>query len=459
MKRKSMFITGAILFVIAIGGAVYAFTSSSSPQKQTDFYNPILPDGADPWMVKHDDYYIYTQTTGFNVTIWKTDNPTSLANAESKVIWQPEYGTPNSQNVWAPEIHFIDGKWYVYYAASGVGTEHRMFVLESETDDPFSDYTDVGQITDSTDKWGIDGTVIQQEDELYYVWSGWEGDENVSQYIYIASMSDPATISSERVELSRPEYDWETGGGSPSINEGPQIIQHEDKIHIVYSGSGSWSDFYNLGILTAGKEDDLLDPSSWTKKDTPVFKSGNGVFGPGHASFTKSPDGKEDWIVYHAAKAEGSGWTRNVRMQPFTFDAEGFPEFGEPAALEEPIPLPSGDSTAIYRINAEEMESETAAVEDGLLRLKKGDSVQFDFSAPSDGTYTFYFYGKNNQEVNLSGTTDKDDTFKAFLGKNDGSAETLSVSTYTLELEKGSTTFDLEVQNGELLLHHVEFRE
>ncbi|PPA69624.1 family 43 glycosylhydrolase [Jeotgalibacillus proteolyticus] len=455
--KRSYIAVGVLLAAIFIGGVVFALNSNSANEGADDFYNPVLPDGADPWMVKHDDYYVYTHTTGGNVTIWKTDSPTSLTEAESKVIWTPQSGTPNSQNIWAPEIHFLDGKWYVYYAANGPGTGHRMYVLESETEDPFSDYIDRGQITDPTDKWGIDGTVIEQGKDLYYVWSGWEGDENVSQYTYIASMSDPATINSDRVELSRPEYEWETRGGSPSINEGPQILMHDDKIHIVYSGSGSWSDFYNLGILTAQKDADLLDPASWTKKETPVFESGNGVFGPGHASFTKSPDDTEDWIVYHAAKAEGSGWTRNVRMQPFTFDDEGFPDFGEPVALDEPLPLPSGDPAVIYRIHAADMETEAAREEDDLIRLTSGESVQFDFTAPKDGSYTLYFYGKNNREVMLNGSTDGTD-FRLYLAENDGSTETLSVNTYSLDLKKGSNTIEISVQNGETVLSHVEFR-
>ncbi|MGD7042976.1 family 43 glycosylhydrolase [Jeotgalibacillus proteolyticus] len=275
---------------------------------------------------------------------------------------------------------------------------------------------------------------------------------------YTKVMSDPATLNTERVELSRPEFEWETRGGSPSINEGPQILESEDHTHIVFSGSGSWSDFYNLGILTDRKDSDLLDPASWSKKEEPVFQSGNGVFGPGHASFTKSPDDSEDWIVYHAAKAEGSGWSRNVRMQPFTFDEEGNPEFGEPIAADESIPLPAGSEEKIYRITGEEMESEAAREED-LIRLTAGDSVQFKFDAPEDGTYTLYLYGENQQEVSLTGTIQEESPFKVFKAANDGSAESFGMTYTTVELESGSNTINLEVQSGDILLYHVDLRD
>src|SRR5690625_2994297 len=97
------------------------------------FENSTIGNGADPWIVSHSDgYYYYTHTTGNNITIWKSKTITGLQDAESKVVWTPEPGAPNSAHIWAPEIHFIDGKWYVYFAASaGDMEEQRMYVIES----------------------------------------------------------------------------------------------------------------------------------------------------------------------------------------------------------------------------------------------------------------------------------------------------------------------------------------
>ena len=80
---------------------------------------------------------------------------------------------------------------------------------------------------------------------------------------------------------------------------------------------------------------------AWEKKNTPVFSGTATVVSPGHASFTKSPDGSEDWIVYHTAKHRGAGWNRNTRMQKFTWDIEGNPCFGYPVSEGLEIPAPS----------------------------------------------------------------------------------------------------------------------
>ena len=90
----------------------------------------------------------------------------------------------------------------------------------------------------------------------------------------------------------------------------------------------------------------MLDPASWTQHPTPVFERSDagGVYGPGHNHFFRSPDGTEDWIVYHA-KAE-SRYTyagRNPRAQRFTWRPDGLPDFGIPLPLGADVPTPSGE--------------------------------------------------------------------------------------------------------------------
>lgn len=439
MNRKTitLFVGLAAVLVIALVG--WSLTRAESLTESDTFMNPILPDGADPFLYEHEGSYVYTQTTGSNVTIWRTDSPTELATAESKVIWQP---TKGERDIWAPEIHFLNDRWYVYYAAVMPGEVHKMYVLESKTSDPFSDYTERGVIEDSSGKWAIDGTVIENGDDLYYVWSGWEGDVNISQYLYIAEMSDPMTISSERIELSRPTYDWESLGAPPSINEGPQILMKDDLIHIVYSASGSWTDFYQLGMLTAATDADLMDPTSWEKQDEPVFASSEDVFGPGHASFVTSPDGNEDWIVYHAARAEGSGWTRNVRMQPFTWE-DGVPVFGEPVSMDEALPLPSGQ-TGSFALDVEE-----TVTADGPLKLR--------LDIPEGGRYHVVLYVENQMETPYTLTHDEK-SVRGMALANDGNTPTQNIVVFdAMAFESGATTLEI-TSEGESDVTRVELR-
>ncbi|MBS4196961.1 family 43 glycosylhydrolase [Lederbergia citri] len=349
------------------------------------FENPVLGDGADPWVVKHSDgYYYYTQTTGRDITIWKSKTLTGLATASKKVVYIPSDNGPHSQSIWAPEIHFIEGKWYIYFAASGNTGSHRMYVLQSEGSDPFGPYsfpegTEYGKIADPTDKWAIDGTVLEYKNKLYFIWSGWEGDVNVSQHLYIAPMSNPWTISGERVEISRPDLAWEKNG-FPLINEGPQVLKNQQgKVFIIYSASGSWTNDYCLGMLSfEGKNP--LDASSWKKHPYPTFETNTDadVYGPGHSSFVKSPDGKEDWIVYHAAKFKDGGWTRNVKMQKFSWNKDGTPNFGKPVGTKTLLRVPSGETegalTPSLPGEVYQYEAEDATVNNAIIHFNTSAS-------------------------------------------------------------------------------------
>lgn len=322
-------------------------------QAQT-FQNPLLDSGADPFSVYVDGYYYYTHTTGNGVVLWKTKNLANLRDAESQTIWTPPANTMYSKDIWAPEIHYIDHKWYVYVAADdGTNENHRMYVLENTTADPLNDHWEFkGKLAAPSDKWAIDGNVYTYKDQLYMAWSGWEGATNGQQDIFIAKMSDPLTISGKRIKISSPTYPWELNGdlgtaGNPahvSVNEGPQFLEHDGNLFIVFSASGCWTDHYALGLLSL-TGNDPMDAAAWSKKEAPIFKQTpeNSVYAPGHNSFFKSPDGKEDWILYHANSnpGEGCGNKRSPRMQRLYWQEDGTPYIGTPFPTSVIQPIPS----------------------------------------------------------------------------------------------------------------------
>ncbi|WP_337176001.1 family 43 glycosylhydrolase [Paludisphaera sp.] len=383
--------------------AATVLVARAGAEEVGDFYNVVAPNGADPWVHRHSDgWYYAVYTTGGDVTLRRSRTISALGGGEAIVAWRPLAGTPFSRNLWAPELHFLKGKWYIHVAADdGDNARHRMYVLENPSPDPFEGkFLLKGKVADrEADRWAIDGTVLvmgEGDDErLYYVWSGWEGFENVDQRIYIAPMSDPRTISGPRVELSRPTLDWEKAAGPPTINEGPQALQRDGKTFLVYSAAGSWSDFYCLGLLSLEPGADPLDPKSWTKSPRPVFESGDGVVAPGHCSFTKSPDGSQDWIVFHAAKKPGSGWSRSIRAQPFSWGEDGAPAFGRPIPPDRPIPLPAGEPGRL-RLEAEAagLEGRARGFDDpacsGGFKVNLPDSkavVSFQVEVDDPGVY------------------------------------------------------------------------
>ncbi len=316
------------------------------------FRNPVLRTGPDPWVIFHNGFYYEMNSTGSNLVIRKTRDMTELRRAERKVIWRPPPTGPYSHELWAPELHFIQSKWFIYFAADdGANDTHRLWVLENDAPDPLSDNWRLkGQLTDKSDAWAIDPTVFESEGKLYAVWSGRKARELASQSLYIAEMSDPWTIAGKRIRLTSPKFAWEKVGndnpGHVATLEGPEILKHGGKLFLIYSGGGCWTDGYALGMLTASEQSNLLDPKSWKKSPEPVFSGSPEAhaYGTGHNGFFQSPDGTENWIIYHANPEpnRGCGNFRSARIQPFTWNPDGMPNFGTPVPIGQSIPVPSG---------------------------------------------------------------------------------------------------------------------
>jgi len=315
------------------------------------FTNPLLPSGPDPWVYRKDSLYYYTHTLGNRIAIWKTTKMSALKDVSPVTVWQATPGGINSRNIWAPEIHYLDNKWYAYYTAGSSAdlSTQRTFVLENTNADPLSGtWTDKGQLRDSTaDYFAIDGTVLQHNGNKYFVWSGHATPADKTQRLYIAGMYDPVTINTKRSLISSPDYAWEKIG-TPAVNEGPEFITGPTgKLFLIYSASGCWTDDYALGMMTLKNGGDPLMATDWIKSGSPVFvkQPSNKAFGPGHNSFFKSVNGQEDWILYHANPASGLGCAdfRSPRMQKFTWNTDGTPNFGVPVKINLNVKKPGGE--------------------------------------------------------------------------------------------------------------------
>jgi GH43 family beta-xylosidase len=293
-------------------------------------------------MIFHGGFYYYSETRNDRqIFIRRSRTIAGIASDPGVCVWTAPTTGRNRDHIWAPELHLIDGKWFIYYAADdGENDNHRMWVLESEGPDPLGRYFCRGEL--QTGGWAIDGTILTTDDgRRYFFWSGWPGRSNGQQNLYVAAMRDPATISGERVLIATPQESWERV--AMPICEGPQVLKRNGDIFIVYSASASWTADYCLGLLHNSSRN-ILDPKAWVKHG-PVFRKTDQVWGVGHCSFVKSLCQTEDWIIYHSKSSPKPGWKdRDVHAKRFTWSSDGFPDFGAPLPR---ILLPELDLTDV----------------------------------------------------------------------------------------------------------------
>ncbi|RYN43274.1 hypothetical protein AA0112_g733 [Alternaria arborescens] len=298
------------------------------PQQRPAYNDTILTithsSCADPYVLWDKGTYYMTFTCGGHIEIWSAD---SLFDFEKKckknVIWRPPPDQPYSADLWAPELHSIHGRWYVYFAADDPkhgNKSHRMYVLAgpSSEEDPLepSKWNFFGRLGGlPEEQWAIDGTVVTLSGSMLFVYSGWplgtHADES-RQEIFIIEMVSPTECTGHPIRISTPDLQFEFSGSS-GINEGPQFLCSPDGrwMGLVYSCAGSWTHEYKMNILyyTGGHP---LDPHSWAKSNKPLLKAARDdspPYGPGHGNFVlvNGPGGPEVWGVFHATDAK-TGW-------------------------------------------------------------------------------------------------------------------------------------------------------
>ncbi len=309
----------------------------------TEYNEPFIEQRADPYVYRHEDgsYYFTASVPEYDkIILRKSDSLLGLKEAEEVCIWEKHESGDMSKHIWAPELHYIDGRFYIYFAASREEDKWRLrpYILECEGQDPIHNkWIERGMIQRSEDDiysfkaFSLDSTVFENKGQLYYVWA-----EKVSvgigiSNLYIAKMESPTKLSTEQVLLTTPDYDWERV--DIWVNEGPAVIKKDGRIFLTYSASAT-GECYCMGMLSIDENEDLLDPRAWTKEKKPVLCSDRelGFYGPGHNSFTKLPDGR-DVCVFHARtykEIEGDPLydpNRHTMLIEVKWDKDGRPVF------------------------------------------------------------------------------------------------------------------------------------
>ena len=309
--------------------------------------NPLVLQRADPWVYLHADgryYFTATYPDYDRIQIRVADTLEGLACAEPKTVWWKHDSGPMSRPIWAPEIHCVDGRWYLYFAAGNSETEGnsiRMYALENSSAHPMEGaWVEKGRVMTEWDTFCLDATVFKHRGVHYYVWAQHKPGMNGNTGLFIAEMENGWTLKLPATELTMPEYDWEIQ--LYKVNEGPAVLTRNGRVFIAYSASGTDHN-YCMGLLTAEEEANLLDAASWSKSREPVFQTSeeNGIYGPGHNSFTQAPDGT-DLMVYHARNYKEiignplRDHNRHARVQALRWNEDGTPDFGTPRPESPP---------------------------------------------------------------------------------------------------------------------------
>ena len=319
---------------------------------RTDIF---IKDRADPFIAKGSDgYYYFTASypmygendaDGYDrIILRKSETIDGLSQAEEKVIWHENNSDSAFRFIWAPEIHEINGKWYVLFAASG--SENNVWdidchIIMCSGNDPYNDnWIDMGKYTAyegdnfSFKGFSLDMTHFECNGIHYVAWAQNGGNSNV--YLATVDPDEPWKTTCPAMLLTKPEYDWERV--RIPVNEGPAAMVHNGKIYLAFSASATGPE-YCIGLMYADENADLTDITSWTKLASPLLTSDDlvGEYGPGHNSFVKDENG--DWVfVYHSRDEKcfrgECGYSqfdslydpcRSARKRKVLWDKNGFP--------------------------------------------------------------------------------------------------------------------------------------
>lgn len=309
----------------------------------TDYNKPFILQRADPYMYKHTDgtYYFTASVPEYDrIVLRGAKTIKGLKQAEEHVLWRKHEEGEQSIHIWAPELHYLYGEWYIYYAAGDAADiwKIRPYVLHCKGQNPLEDeWEELGMMQAADDDefsfhaFSLDATVFENKGEYYWIWAEKTGVGKQISNLYIARLEAPNKLATVQVLLTTPDYAWEREGFW--VNEGPAILKHEGRIYLTFSASATGS-CYCMGMLYADEED-LLDPHVWTKVKVPVLATDEekGIYGPGHNSFVKAEDDMTDLCVYHARQydeIEGDSLydpNRHAMIMQVQYNEDGFPVF------------------------------------------------------------------------------------------------------------------------------------
>jgi GH43 family beta-xylosidase len=341
---------------------------ATAPQPSPTLSNPLVRRRADAQIFRHSDglYYMTGSVPEYDrLVLRRARTLAGLSTAEEVVLWRHQPSGPLSGFIWAPELHLVDGRWTMYFAAGPSGGGEDVFrirtyaIVCSGADPMRGTWSVLGQLQTPWDSFTLDSTSFVHRGTRYLCWAQREPGIDTNSNLYLAPLATPLTLACAPVRLSVPTLDWETRGFK--VNEAPALLARNRRLLLTYSASATDAR-YCMGLLTADAGADIMQPGAWSKSQVPVFVSSaaTGVYGPGHNSFTVDEQGR-DILAYHGrdyADIKGDPLfdpNRETRVQRIYYRKDGTPDFGIPVG-NGPLPLrlsPAGRPDAFLAVEGD----------------------------------------------------------------------------------------------------------
>lgn len=262
---------------------------------------------------------------------------------ENRRLWKEVVLIQGKGAHWAPELHVIGSRLYMLLSIIEGDNGVQAFMMQlKENGDPMKpeDWSAPLRVVKSdgnpiykdgkTGGLCLDMTYFEDGGKSYVCWSdrkkffvdGKDVDQGPVLRIATVDPKEPWKLTSDPFVIGSEGFSWCFCMRPRQLAEGPYVLETKgDTIYMVYSGGGVTGGNYEVGMLTARKGSDLLDPASWSNSPRPWMNNGSPVSqdGPGHNSFVRDEYG-DLYNVYHSGHR-----FRHTSVCPVHFRFDGSP--------------------------------------------------------------------------------------------------------------------------------------
>lgn len=323
----------SFLLLLAGGCASNSLMSRAPLLEARTYTNPVYPASMpDPSVMRLGDSYYAFGTTGNER---KADGRIfTLLRSTNLVNWENLGGallppSPDARlQYWAPEITVNNGKYYLYYSMGGIEPEKFELRLATATR-PEGPYADTGAplVDCESNRFTIDPFPFRDDDGQWYFFyarnfTNETPGVHAGTALVVDRLVDMTRLAGDCHVVVRARYDWTLYQSNRRMDvydrtfdwhtiEGPCVVKHGGRYYCFYSGANYQTARYGVDYVVA---DNPLGPYSNQGDHPRVLASVPGkVRGPGHHSIVTGPDGRSQYLVYHA-------WDPEMKVRQMCLD-------------------------------------------------------------------------------------------------------------------------------------------